>query len=235
VSSEAGKVLSAAELPRRRGELGGRIGILGGTFDPVHNGHLAITGAVKEAFAIDSLLFIPAARPPHKSNERISPFADRVKMVELAIAGRPGFFVTTLEGERSGISYSVDTLFELHRQLGRAQLFFIIGIDAFADLGSWKEYERLPDLADLIVLDRPPFRDDFLEHAVKRLFPDYHYDPRLKAWTGGKTGCIHLFDVEPVAVSATEVRRRIGAGETIGSLVPSAVEEYIHRRGLYKI
>ncbi|MDA8164515.1 MAG: nicotinate-nucleotide adenylyltransferase [Desulfobacteraceae bacterium] len=226
--------MTAAGLRRRRAELGRRVGILGGTFDPVHNGHLAMARAVKESLALDALLFIPAANPPHKSRERISPFADRARMVELAVASRPGLFVSSLEGERPGPSYSVDTLGELHRQLDPVQLFFLVGFDALADLGSWKEYQRLLDLADLVVLDRPPFRREFLEQAVKRLFPDYRYDPGLKAWAGDQPGRIHPCDVEPVPVSATQVREKARAGEPVGDLVPAPVAAYLRGRRLYR-
>ena len=130
--------------------------MLGGTFDPVHTGHLAIADTAAAQFALDSVLFIPASLPPHKQDYTVSSFEDRAAMLESALSKRPGFFISRLEADRTGPSYSIDTLAELRQQLGNeVNLYFIIGMDAFAEIVTWKEYDRLLDFAHFIVVDRP--------------------------------------------------------------------------------
>ena len=147
------------ELPHN---LGRRVGILGGTFDPVHNGHLAIAEAVRQALALSGLLFIPAFLPPHKPTYTISPFVQRAAMLELAVVDRPGFFVSLLEAEREGPSYSIDTLRTLRQTLGEeVHLFFIIGMDAFAEIHTWKANRELLDQASFVVMGRP----DHCQHS----------------------------------------------------------------------
>jgi nicotinate-nucleotide adenylyltransferase len=218
-----------------KNRIGSRVGLLGGTFDPVHNGHLAAADAVQRGLGLDAVLFIPAAQPPHKKNYRISPFEDRIAMLELATGGRPEFLVTGIEAERHGPSYSVDTLRQLHRLLGdEVRLFFIIGLDAFVDIATWKEYAVLPRLADLVVLNRPSHGMEQMERTIHRFFPDFRFNPQKRKWIdSSRLALIHFFIMEPVAVSSTQVREAAGKSRNMEGLVPPAVAEYIRSHELY--
>jgi len=132
-----------------------RIGIFGGTFNPIHCGHLRSAEYVREAFSLDRVYFVPAARPPHKSREEIVSAEHRLRMVELAVADNPCFAASSIELERAGPSYSIDTIRYFLSTLRPAALAFIVGIDAFRELSSWKEYETIPALCDIVVTSRP--------------------------------------------------------------------------------
>lgn len=228
--------LASEALRRLKPRIGSRIGVLGGTFDPVHNGHLAAAGAVREGLVLDTILFVPAALPPHKSGSPVSPFADRAAMLELAVAGRPEFVVTRLEAERPGPSYSVDTLRQLHRLWDHEKkLFFIVGMDAFVKIDTWKEYRELPRLAELVVLDRPGLGAGQLEHAIDRFFPGFRFDPREKSWMEPETGGRILpFALKPTPVSSTLVRRLASEDRAVAELVPEAVARYLREHHLYQ-
>ena len=217
-----------------------RLGLFGGTFDPVHNGHLAVAGRVQEAFSLDSLWFIPAPLPPHKKghhdNQVISSFADRAAMLELALAGRKDFTLSRIETELPTPSYTVDTLQEIRRRLGpELKLFFIIGVDAFVEIGTWKNYLQLPALASFVVISRPAYQLARVDEVISRCYPKYLHDPQGFVWkTQGQGEQIHLLDMEPVAISSTEIRYRVHKGQPIDQWVPSAVAGYILKHGIYK-
>jgi len=200
-----------------------RVGILGGTFDPVHYGHLVIAEQVREALQLDRVLFVPAARPPHKLDEPVTPAADRAAMVELATAGNPFFAMSEIELGRDGPSYTVDTLETLADEAGRAgiirQLFFILSSEAAATLPTWRAPARILELAQLAVVPRPGFsvRDaqDAIEAAV------------------GPSERVLTIETVPVAHSSSDVRARAAAGRSIRYLVPPAVEAYIRDHRLY--
>jgi nicotinate-nucleotide adenylyltransferase len=203
-----------------------RVGILGGTFDPVHYGHLVIAEEVREALGLDRVLFVPAPRPPHKLDEEVAPIADRVAMVELAVAANPSFAVSEIEMGRDGPSYTVDTLAELAGEAARQgvarELFFIISAEALADIREWHEPERLLELARLAVVPRP---GSPLPEAA-----------RLAAMLPGgaaAVGRIELVGTVPLANSSSDVRARAASGRSIRYLVPPAVEAYIRDRRLY--
>jgi len=221
------------ELPHN---LGSRVGILGGTFDPVHNGHLAVAEAVRQALTLSSILFVPAFLPPHKPTYTISAFEHRAAMLELAVAGRPGFQLSRLEAEREGKSYSIDTLRALHHSLGKeAQLFFIIGMDAFADVFTWKAQSELLDHASFVVVGRPDHCLQSCEQTVAANFPGYVFVEAVGSWQGelGK-GAIHPVAMPPVNISSTEIREAVRRGESILHLVPATVAAYIEAHGLYR-
>ncbi len=221
------------ELPYN---LGRRVGILGGTFDPVHNGHLAVAEAVRQALALSSILFVPAFLPPHKPTYAISAFPRRVAMLELAVADSPGFFVSSLEAEREGPSYSIDTLRTLKQGLGTTvHLFFIIGMDAFAEVFTWKEQGELFAYASFVVVGRPDHCQQSCGQAVMANFPGYAFDEALGSWQGKPgQGAIHPVAMPPMKVSSTEIREAVRQGRAIRNLVPAAVAEYIEVHGLYR-
>jgi nicotinate-nucleotide adenylyltransferase len=201
-----------------------RIGILGGTFDPVHYGHLLIAEEVAEALSLDRVVFIPAAVPPHKLGARISPAEDRAAMVELAIAGNERFVMSRIELERPGPSYTVETLDALagearERKVAR-EFYLIASSEAAAELPSWRDPARILELARLVVVPRPG-----------SAMPDLE---ALAAEVGSSPARMLTVDTLPLAHSASDIRRRASAGRTIRYLVPPAVEAYICDHHLYR-
>ena len=212
-----------------------RIGILGGTFDPVHVAHLRVAEEAREALALDRILFVPAATPPHKSGHRISPAADRLAMLRLAVAGNPRFRVSPMEIERRGRSYSIDTLRTLRAQLPAAtRITFLVGLDQFREIGTWKEYGDLFALADFAVLSRPSYRltspRALLPVAVRSDFC-YQSDRRTLLHESGNR--VLFLNVTALEISATDIRRRASQGQSIRYLVPGGVERYVRERALY--
>jgi len=201
-----------------------RVGILGGTFDPVHYGHLVIAEQVREALSLDRVLFVPAALPPHKIGLAITPARDRAAMVELAIAGNPTFAMSGVELDREGPSYTADTLVELTADAARRgvarELFFILSTEALAGLATWHDPDRILSLCRLAVVPRPgspmPGR---LELATR---------------FGPNADRIVAVETVPLAHSASAVRARAAAGRSIRYLVPPAVEAYICEHRLYR-
>ncbi len=220
------------ELPHN---LGTRVGILGGTFDPVHNGHLAVAEAVRQALALSSILFVPAFLPPHKLTYAISAFQHRAAMLDLAVADRPGCFVSRLEAEREGPSYSIDTLRTLRQILGQdVQLFFIIGMDAFAEIHTWKANRELLDHASFVVIGRPDHCQQSCGQTVAANFPGHVFNEAAGCWQGTPgQGAIHPVVMPPIKVSSTEIREVVRQGRSISNLVPAAVADYIEAHGLY--
>jgi nicotinate-nucleotide adenylyltransferase len=189
-----------------------RIGICGGTFDPFHYGHLETVLAVREEMQWDRVLYIPAWRQPFKTDRDSAPGPHRFAMAALAIQNHETLYVSPIELERGGISYSVDTLEELHRQYEGASFDWIIGDDNLKDLDKWKDPERLFQLARFVVLTRQP-KTANRQHAEGNIV--FAHNPT-------------------VPVSSTEIRRRVRAGEPIDAFVDPLVSRYIHHYGLYK-
>ena len=201
-----------------------RIGILGGTFDPIHLGHLDAASAAKRALSLDRVLLLPSHTPPHRSAEPRASIFHRFAMAALA-AAEYGMLVSDLEVRREGPSFTASTLEALHREgYSPAQLFFITGSDAFADVALWHDYPRILQLANFIVVSRPgaPRASELIHHPESRI-------PELNSTAPA------LFSVEADTpdVSSTEVRRRVAAGEPLDGLVPSSVGGHIRRHGLY--
>ncbi|MDF1614697.1 nicotinate-nucleotide adenylyltransferase [Desulfurivibrio dismutans] len=211
-----------------------RIGVLGGTFDPVHNGHLVLAEAAWQEFALDRVWFIPAAQPPHKLGEPVTPFAHRAAMLELALADQPAFMVNRMEEQRPGPSYSVDTLRELRRQLDRdCALYFIIGSDAFVELATWKNFSDLFRYADFLVAERPDSAPGQLNELITRLPGGFQYEPAHNRWTHPHGACLYPLPVNAFLVSSTTIRCKVKTGEDISALVPPPVAAYIDRHQLY--
>jgi nicotinate-nucleotide adenylyltransferase len=200
-----------------------RVGLLGGSFDPVHNGHLDIARAARDAHKLDALLFIPAAQQPHKTEPPGAPGEHRLAMIELAIANEPAFRASDCELDRPGPSYTIDTVRRFKRELGPgARLFFIIGSDSVDALPAWKEAESLLDLCTFVVAARPGDPLDHIDELAGRL-PDRH----VRMLRDAAVESTHN------PVSATEVRRRVAQGRPIGDLVPPPVAAYIANNHLY--
>jgi len=204
-----------------------KIGLFGGTFDPVHNGHLAVGRAALRQLGLDLLYFIPAALPPHKAGQLITPFVQRVAMLRLAVEEEPRFVVSEIEGLRSGPSYTVDTLSQLRRSLGpQAEFFFIIGLDAFAEITTWNRYDELLENASFVVIDRPSHGQQNVADVVGRCFPDYREDT-AGVWSGTGRHRIYSLAMEPVPVSSSLIRARLRQGESVEEFVPPKVAAYL--------
>lgn len=214
------------------------IAILGGSFDPIHVGHMAVARSAQRRFRLDEIHFVPAGHPPHKMKPGLTPYPDRYAMVTLACAEHPHFIPSLAEAgeDHAGRQtfYSVDTV-RYFRQLLRHpndKLYFIIGADAFLEIPTWREYETLLSSCDFLVVSRPGFRMS----ALKLVIP-----PELLARTPPPNGhtialrktSVHLLDTVVSHVSSTEIRRRRHRRQSIHGLVPVLVEEYILRQALY--
>jgi len=213
----------------------GGIGLLGGTFDPIHLAHLRVAEEVRELQRLDEIRLVPSAQPPHKDGAGVSSAADRLRMVELAVEGVPGMRAWNVELERSGPSYTVDTLRALRHEVGAEhRIVFALGFDAFVELATWREYLAIFGLADLVVMTRPPWPEtlsiaDF-PVAARECF---HYDPASDAFRHESGHGLSLQHVTPLDISATAIRERVATGRSIRFLVPAAVAEYVTARGLY--
>lgn len=212
-----------------------RIGVFGGTFDPIHLAHLRCAEEAREQLGLERVLFIPAADPPHKTQRRVTPARHRVAMVRLAVAGHPAFAVSPIECERRGRSFTVDTLRALRARLPDAALTLLIGLDAFRDIGAWREYRSIFGLADLAVWTRAAGRLSrpraILPVAARGDFCYASGTSELLHHTGTR---IRFLTVTALDISATDIRQRSRRGRSIRYLVPASVERYVTNAGLYR-
>ena len=197
-----------------------RIGIMGGTFDPIHLGHLAMAESVREIFELDEILFIPSARPPHKVEKNIAPEVHRLMMTYLATQSNEKFQVSPMEILRDGLSYTLDTMNQLEKKFGtNAELFFIIGADSMLDLPNWHKAKELVAKVHFIATTRPGVEINLDE--VKNFFGEDAKNIRQVAVAG-------------LEISSTDIRERVKNNKSIKYLVPESVEEYILKENLYK-
>jgi nicotinate-nucleotide adenylyltransferase len=191
-----------------------RLGIMGGTFDPIHNGHLVAASEVAHLFSLDEVVFVPTGQPWLKSEQKVTAAEDRYLMTVIATASNPRFSVSRVDIERSGPTYTVDTLRDVRAVYGAdAELFFITGADALAQMLSWRDMDELFTVANFIGCTRPG-------HQLS--------DPGLP------NGRVSLVEVPALAISSTECRQRVRSGEPIWYLVPDGIVQYINKRGLYR-
>lgn len=212
-----------------------RIGILGGTFDPVHYGHLRAAEQVRERFFLDKVIFMPAALPPHKRDRRVTQKEHRLEMVRKAVSGNPAFEVSELECEREGASYSIETLRILRdtREPG-AEIYFVLGSDAFSLIHTWRSYEDLFSMAHWIVVERPGPGKKGPSALPEFMRSSFRYSPRLKAWIHSSGHALHFCKLNALNISASEIRKLVETGRSIRYLVPEEVRLYIEAHGLYK-
>ncbi len=218
-----------------------RLGLLGGSFNPIHHGHLAIARHVQERLRLSQVLFIPTGDPPHKRDGALASANVRLEMVRLAIADDPLFTVSDIEMQRKGKSYSIDTIRAVRQQYGPStELFFIIGLDAFLDFPTWREPQELLRICRFVVVPRPG--QSFRTLAEMSLLPPL--DP--ESLTELDTGALNRLDiavpsasgvtclaVPPCSTSASEIRRRVRNGLPLVNMLPPLVESYILRHSLY--
>lgn len=196
-----------------------RIGVFGGTFDPVHNGHLAIADAIRKQLRLDTVLWVPAGRPPHKKGQIISEDDDRLAMLELALIDAPRNEVSRVDLDRGGPSYTADLLEILSRQYGPAALIFIMGEDSLRDLPNWHDPARILRHAELAVAARPNVETDLAA---------------LEAQLPALRGRVHLVTAPELPISSSQIRTLVRDGEPIDALVPPGVARYIADHGLYR-
>jgi nicotinate-nucleotide adenylyltransferase len=191
-----------------------RIGVMGGTFDPIHHGHLVAASEVASRFALEEVVFVPTGQPWQKSDAEVSPAEDRYLMTVIATASNPRFSVSRVDIDRSGPTYTTDTLHDLRERYGvNAELFFMTGADALAQILGWHRSDELFELAHFVGVTRPG-------HQLS--------DPGFPA------GKVSLVEVPALAISSTDCRERVAKGEPVWYLVPDGVVQYISKRGLYQ-
>ena len=213
-----------------------KIALFGGTFDPIHAGHLQAAQAALRQFRLDRILFIPTGIPPHKLHNALTPFSHRYAMVALACAGNRRFAASLLEAPRDDgrPNYSLQTARAAKRSLGRRhKLYFLIGVDAFLDLPHWKEYGRLLGTMDFIVASRPGFNANTLRNVVPRGLLAIRQPPRPDTIALRHTALYLLRGVD-VPVASRDIREAVRAGRRVAGLVPRLVEQYILKEGLYR-
>ena len=212
-----------------------KTGILGGTFNPIHLAHLRIAEQAQQSFRLDRVLFIPAADPPHKAIAGEVSFAHRLAMVERAIRDYPAFEASDLETRRSGKSFSVDTLEILQQQDPAGERFFIIGLDSYCEIASWKDFARLFSLCHLVVTTRPGVAiENPLEPLPVAIRGDFCYDSSTGKILHKSGNYVFFLSETRIDISSTQVRQRLIEGQSIRRLVPAAVADYIEEHGLYR-
>jgi nicotinate-nucleotide adenylyltransferase len=212
-----------------------RIAVLGGSFNPVHYGHLLLADDVLERLGLARVLFVPAAVPPHKPAAQLAPAADRLEMVRVAIAGHPRFAVSDLELRRTGLSYTVDTLQAL--ATGGDTLFLVIGSETFLDLLAWREPRRVASLARLVVIPRAGSAFDPESAAAQKVLREIGVEGGFVHADAGQEGPargVLIVHAASLPLSASELRQRVREGRSLAFRMPPAVIEYIRTRGLYR-
>jgi len=212
-----------------------KLGLFGGSFNPIHLGHLRSAEEVAEVLRLDRVLFVPAGNPPHKLRTEMAPAHHRLVMVRRAIAGNPRFRVSTIELERGGGSYSIDTVRALLQRRPRVHLSLIIGMDQYRELGTWKSYAELLELCDLVVTSRPGFAFEqarsALPVAVRGKFCYQAKQERLVHETGTQIIFLRISDLD---ISASAIRERLRRGTSVRYLVPQSVHRYLEQHRLYR-
>ncbi len=197
------------------------VGLMGGTFDPIHMGHLVTAEEARQQFELDYVIFVPTGNPPHKEKEKISLPEHRYLMTSLAVMSNPHFFVSPVEINVQTSTYTIDTVrhFSCGDQSG-PEIFFITGADAILEIFSWKDYEELLNLCTFIAVSRPGYSLNIFRETLNKNVPLMKHK-------------VHLLEIPALAVSSTFIRDRVALGKTIKYLTPEPVEQYIKKHGLY--
>ena len=213
-----------------------RIGLFGGTFDPIHNGHIKAAESVQDIFSFDKILFIPSYIPPHKESGNVASAAHRLKMVELALTSFERFSPSSIEIDARGTSYSIVTLSRIKKMFPETDIFFLLGVDAFLEIETWKDYRDVLEQCSFIVMSRPGY---CLDDAKGTLTEKYNQrmvevsEPVHKDKKGFFNHKIYLLSIQTLNVSSSEVRERVETNQSIVGMVPESVENYIKERHLY--
>lgn len=208
------------------------IGILGGTFDPVHKGHLAVARSVLNQYDLNEILFVPAFSPPHKDTE-LTPFPHRLAMLEKCLEHFENMSVSPLEAERNAPSYTVETLHELHKRLENCIFYLIIGADMFVEIELWYRYQDLFQLAHLIVAARPGIHHDRIFDQIVKLPGNFKNDHDSHQWVRADGCTIRYFTDIEETISSSQVRENLRQGMPVGEFLENSVLEYIRQHDLY--
>ncbi len=222
-----------------------RVGLFGGTFNPIHRGHVQVALDVLQRIHLDKIYIIPSSLPPHKSKGKLAPIQDRLAMVRMAIAENPRLEVCESEINRAGPSYSIDTVKHCKAALGAsARTFFILGVDAFLEIDTWKAFDRLFDETAFVVMSRPgnghngqwtpALRQKVASYVKERISPEYSMSDAGDTLVHSRKHTIHLLPVTPMDISSSQIRAMIQEGRPIDDRVRSQVAHYIQTRGLYR-
>ncbi|ADD02134.1 nicotinate-nucleotide adenylyltransferase [Thermoanaerobacter sp. CM-CNRG TB177] len=199
-----------------------RLGIMGGTFDPIHYGHLVTAEAVRAEFKLDKVIFVPAGNPPHKVKRKVTDKKHRYLMTILATITNPFFEVSTIEIDREGYTYTIDTIKEFKKIYGdKTQLYFITGADAVLEILTWKSADELLKMCNFVAATRPGVEGDRIDEELNKIRKFYG-------------NVIYKVTVPSLAISSTDIRERVAGGRPIKYLLPESVERYIQKYGLYK-
>ncbi len=198
-----------------------KIGVMGGSFDPIHTAHLLIAESAREQLELDEIWFMPNANPPHKQEQEVTDASLRCEMVEYAIADNPYFTLCRYEAERSEISYTADTLAFFHEKYPNTDWYFLMGGDSIRDFSTWYHPERIAALAVLVIANREELQNELLQEAVQRVKKEYHARVRILSFP-------------ELDVSSSMIREKVRMGKSIRYLLPKQAEEYIMEHGLYR-
>ena len=220
---------------RSEPETPSRLGLFGGTFNPIHHGHLRSAEEVAEALGLTRVWFIPAAVPPHKTDHEMAPYEVRCEMTRLAVGDHPVMEVSDIEGRRPGKSYSIETLRQLREELGPAwELYFILGLDAILEIPTWKDFRELFTLSHFVVLDRPGYDRSRLEKVLlQEVNPQFRPLPEGAGFRHPSGHQVLTLATTLLDISATDIRRLVRQGGSIRYLLPEAVRGYIINHKLY--
>jgi len=211
-----------------------RVGLFGGTFNPIHLGHLRGAEEIRELFNLEEIIFIPSSIPPHKVTGKVIEAGHRLEMVKLATANNPYFSISDVELLRPGKSYSIDTI-RYFRENQQDNLFFILGGDAFVEIETWKEFQNLFSLCHFIVMARPGSQENTSSSPFPRsLIPNFQYDPEKKAWIHVSGHMLYFKEIPFLDISSTKVRELIEKGGSVRYLIPAEAEAYIQNFRLYQ-
>jgi nicotinate-nucleotide adenylyltransferase len=213
-----------------------KLGILGGTFNPIHFGHLRVAEEIREDLDLEKVYLVPSGIPPHKTQVPVADFSHRLEMVKLASKTSPFLEPWDIEGKRPGLSYSIETLKMFHASFGSdLELFFIIGTDAFMDLKTWREYRNLFEHASFVVINRPFCDEDKFFSFLKSLDVGFVWEPEKKCFRHMSGNILTQKSTTLIDISSSRIRELINRGKSIRFLVPEVVREYIENIGLYLI
>jgi len=213
-----------------------KLGILGGTFNPIHLGHLRVAEEIGEDLGLEKVYLIPCGVPPHKSPHPIADFSHRLEMARLASMSSPLLEVWDIEGKRPGLSYSVETLRLFRSHFGsNLELFFIIGMDAFIEIKTWKEYRNLFRYASFVIINRPGYDTGELFSFLDSLNVGFVWDPERRYFYHPSGNILLKRDTTLMDISASRIREMVNKGKSIRFLVPEGVREYIEKVGLYQV
>jgi len=211
-----------------------RLGILGGTFDPIHIGHLRLAEEMREELDLSKVLLIPGAQPPHKEGPLVTRFSDRIEMTKIGASCSEYLEASDIEGRRKGPSYSIETIRIIREKYdGQLELFFILGSDAFKEINTWKEYRGLFQITNFVVIERPGTTFDELSTFIESLGVEFR-EENTEDFINPSGNHVFLKRTTLMDISSTKIRQIIRNGKSINFLIPQKVKEYIIKKGLYK-